>query len=149
MNAILEPWYQKYSQKKGKNYMDDIGIATLLTETALHLQMIHDLFYLLAAHSLHLKLSKSVFMQDQMDFLGVQINKDGVTVDPAKGAGLQEYPRELHNLKQVWGFLGRVGYHHMFCKNFSTLTEPLTKLTKKDAPFIWGKEQWDAQEAII
>ena len=36
----------------------------------------------------------------------------------------------------------------MFCKNFSTLTEPLTKLTKKDAPFIWGKEQ-DAQEAII
>ena len=37
----------------------------------------------------------------------------------------------------------------MFCKNFSTLAEPLTKLTKKDAPFVWGKEQCDAQEAII
>ena len=71
MNAILEPWYQKYGQKKGKNYMDDIGIATLLMETALHLQMIHNLFLILAAHGLHLKLSKSVFMQDQMDFLGV------------------------------------------------------------------------------
>ena len=37
----------------------------------------------------------------------------------------------------------------MFCKNFSTLAEPLIRLTKKDAPFVWGKEQRDAQEAII
>ena len=144
MNAILEPWYQKYGRKKGKNYMDNIGIATLLTETVLHIQMVHDLFFILAAHGLHLKLSKSVFMQDQMDFLGVRINKDGVTVDPAKVAGLREYPRELHNLKQVRGFLGCAGYHRMFCKKFSTLAEPLTKLTKKDAPFVWGKEQRDA-----
>ena len=84
-----------------------------------------------------------------MDFLGVHINKDGVTVDPAKVAGLREYPRELHNIKQVRGFLGCAGYHCMFCKNFSTIAEPLTRLTKKDAPFVWGKEQRDAQETII
>ena len=29
------------------------------------------------------------------------------------------------------------------------LAEPLTKLTKKDTPFVWGKEQHDTQEAII
>ena len=29
------------------------------------------------------------------------------------------------------------------------LAEPLTKLTKKDTPFVWGKEQRDTQEAII
>ena len=94
--------------------MDDIGIATLLTETALHIQMVHDLFFILAAHGLHLKLSKLVFMQEQMDFLGIRINKNGVTVDPAKVAGLREYPRKLHNLKQVRGFLGCAGYHRMF-----------------------------------
>ena len=129
--------------------MDNIGIATLLTETVLHIQMVHDLFFILAAHGLHLKLSKLVFMQEQMDFLGVRINKNGVTVNPAKVVGLHKYPRELHNLKQVQGFLGCAGYHCMFCKNFETLAEPLTKLTKKDAPFVWGKEQRDAQEAII
>jgi hypothetical protein len=99
MNAILEPWYQKYGRKEGKNYMDDIAIATLLKDKARHIAMIHDLFYILAAHGLHLKLSKSVFLQPQIDFLGVHINKDGVTVDPAKLAGLCEYPQILHILK--------------------------------------------------
>jgi hypothetical protein len=71
MNAILEPWYKKYGRKKGKNYMNNIAIATLISKTALHIAMVHDLFLILAAHGLHLKLSKSVFMQPQMDFLGV------------------------------------------------------------------------------
>ena len=30
MNHILEPWYKKYRRKEGSNYMDDIGIGTLL-----------------------------------------------------------------------------------------------------------------------
>ena len=71
MNHILEPWYKKYGRKKGKNYMDDIGIGTLLSEMDLHINMINDLFDILAEHGLHLKLSKSVFMQPQMDFLGI------------------------------------------------------------------------------
>jgi hypothetical protein len=37
----------------------------------------------------------------------------------------------------------------MFCKNFSIIAAPLFHLTKKDAPFIWGKEQQDTQETII
>jgi hypothetical protein len=79
--------------------MDNIGISTLLVDKAIHIEMIHDLFNILAAHGLHLKLSKSIFLQPQMDFLRVQISKDGITVDPAKVAGLREYPRVLYNLK--------------------------------------------------
>ena len=139
MNAALKLWYQKYGRKKGKNYMDDIAIATLLTEIDLHIAMVDDLFDILAAHGLHLKLLKSVFLQPQMDFLGIHINKNGVTVNPAKIAGLWDYPRTLHTLKQVRGFLGCTGYHHMFCKDFSTIA----------APFVWGKEQQEAQETII
>jgi hypothetical protein len=37
----------------------------------------------------------------------------------------------------------------MFCKNFSIIAAPLFRLTKKDAPFVWGKEQQNAQETII
>ena len=62
MNAILELWYQKYGRKEGKNYMDDIAIATLLKHKDKHIAMVHDLFHILAAHGLHLKLSKSVFL---------------------------------------------------------------------------------------
>ena len=84
MNYALEPWYKKHGCKEGKNYMDDIGISTKLKDIDKHIEMIHDLFNIMKEHGLHLKLSKSIFMQPQMDFLGVQINKDRVTIDLAK-----------------------------------------------------------------
>jgi len=102
MNGILKELY-KHFEKKGvleiwrilQNYMDDCGIGTLLKDFNLHVDIIHFLFDLLARHGLHLKLSKSVFIQPQMDFLGVQISKDGATVDPAKVTGLRDYPCKL------------------------------------------------------
>ena len=120
--------------------MDDIGIATLTSEIDLHVNMVDDLFDILAAHRLHLKLSKSVFMQPQMDFLGMRINKDGVTIDPAKIAGITDWPEEIHNLKGVRTILGVIGYHRMFIPRFSFIAAPLTRLTGKDVPFEWTEE---------
>jgi len=65
-----------------------------------------------------------------MDFLGVRISKDSVTVDPAKIAGLAEYPCNIINLWQARGFLGVAGYHRMFVKNFSTITTPIMLRSK-------------------
>jgi len=145
MNSILKELY-KHFEKKGihdiwrilQNDMDDCGIGTLLKDYKLHVKIIHFLFDLLARHGLHLKLSKSVFMQPQMDFLGVWISKEGATVDPAKVAGLRDYPRILKDKQQVRGFLGVARYHRMFCPNFSIIAAPLTALTGKDVPFEWG-----------
>ena len=156
MNGILEELY-KHFERKGihniqqifKNYMDDCGIGTLCKDLAMHIEIIHFLFNLLAKHGLHLKLSKSVFLQLQMDFLRVRISKDGVTVDPAKVTGLHDYPRDILNLRQARGFLGVAGYHRMFCKNFSIIAAPITKLTGKDIPFEWGPAQCEAQDKII
>jgi len=132
-----------------KNYMDDFGLGTLLKDINIHIEMIHFLFDLLAKHGLHLKLSKSIFMQPQMDFLGVRISKNGVTVDPAKIARLAEYPCNIINLRQARGFLEVAGYHCIFVKNFSTIAAPITRLTGKDIPFEWGPEQLKAQNKII
>jgi hypothetical protein len=129
--------------------MDDIGTATLLSELNLHIAMIHDLFDILTEHGLYLKLSKSIFMQPQMNFLGVRISKEGVTVNPAKIASLKEWPRHLKNLREVRGFLGVAGYHRMFVPGFSKIAAPITKLTGKGVPFVWGPEQQDAQNKII
>ena len=137
MNHILEPWYKKYGRKKGKNYMDDIGIGTLLSKIDLHINMVDDLFNILAEHGLHLKLSKSVFMQPQMDFLGVRINREGVSIDPAKIAGIADWPEELTTVKQVYAVLGVCSYHRMHIPHFSFIAAPLTRLTGKDVPFVW------------
>jgi len=121
--------------------MDDFRLGTLLKDLPLHIEITHFLFDLLVEHSLHLKLSKSIFMQPQMDFLGVRILKHGTTINPAKIAGIAEYPRNLLNLRQARGFLGITGYHRMFIKNFSTIAAPITRLTSKGIPFKWGQEQ--------
>jgi hypothetical protein len=129
--------------------MDDIGIATLSSERDLHIAMIHDLFDILAEHGLHLKLSKSTFMQPQMNFLGIRISKDGVTVDPVKIAGLKDWPRHLKNLREARGFLGVAGYHRMFVPGFLKIAAPITKLMGKGVPFVLGPEQQEAQNKII
>ena len=128
-NKIMEAIYRKFSAKGQqclKNYMDDFGLGTMLADLDFHIEIIHFLFNLLAEHSLHLKLSKSIFIEPQMDFLGVQISKHGATIDPAKIARITEYPRNLLNLRQARGFLGITGYHRMFVKNFSIITAPIT-----------------------
>ena len=153
MNSILKELYEHF-KKKGileiwhilQNYMDDCSIGTLLKDFALHIKIIHFLFDLLVQYGLYLKLSKLVFMQLQMDFLGVWISKDGAMVNPASVAGLRDYPHKLKDKRQVCGFLGVTGYHHMFCPNFSIIATPLTALTRKDVPFEWGPKQKEAQE---
>jgi len=151
-NKIMEKVYQKFGSighKCLKNYMDDFRLGTKLKDLPLHIKITHFLFDLLAEHSLHLKLSKSIFMQPQMDFLGVCISKHSATIDLAKIAGIAEYPCNLINLRQARGFLGITRYHRMFIKNFSTIAAPITRLTSKGVPFGWGQEQQAAQEQII
>jgi len=86
----------------------------------------HNLFDLLAAAGLHLKLSKSVFMQPQMDFLGVRISKKGATIDPTKIAGISDWPEEIKTLKGARSFIGVAGYHRMFIPGFSQIAAPIT-----------------------
>jgi len=151
-NKIMEAIYRKFGAKGRqclKNYMDDFGLGTMLKDLDFHIEIIHFLFDLLAEHGLYLKLSKSIFMQPQIDFLGVRISKHSATIDPAKIAGIAEYPCTLLNLRQARGFLGITGYHRIFVKNFSIIAAPITRLTSKDVPFKWGPKQQAAQEEII
>jgi len=143
-NKIMEAVYRKFGAKGRqclKNYMDDFRLGTMLKDLDFHIEIINFLFNLLAEHGLHLKLSKSIFMQPQMDFLGIQISKYGATIDPAKIAGITKYPCNILNLRQARGFLGVTGYHRMFIKNFSIIAAPITQLTGKDIPFKWGPKQ--------
>jgi hypothetical protein len=36
-----------------------------------------------------------------MDFLGMQLNQNGITIDPRKIKGLTDWPRILKNVKEV------------------------------------------------
>jgi len=144
MNLMLEELYDHF-EKKGihnirkifQSYMDNCGLGTKLKDIKLHIKILHFAFNLLAKNGLHLKLSKSIFMKPTMDFLGVRLTKDGATVDPAKIAGIADWPENITTLKGARSFVGVLGYHRMFIARFSSITAPITRLFRKDIPFEW------------
>ncbi len=67
---------------------------------------------------------------------------EGVRPDPNITKAKQwSPPTDVSEIRQ---FLGLVSYYRCFIKNFMKLTDPLTKLTRKDTPFRWSLE---AQES--
>ncbi|XP_073152831.1 uncharacterized protein [Henckelia pumila] len=65
--------------------------------------------------------------------------KDGVEVDPSKVQAVKDWsvPRSASEIRS---FLGLADYYRKFIKGFSSITVPLTALTKKNANFIWKPE---------
>ena len=52
------------------------------------------------------------------------------------------------DLSEVRAFLGTVSVVRVFIQDFAWLAHPLTSLTQKEAPFIFGPKQISAQEAL-
>ena len=71
-----------------------------------------------------------------MRFLGHVVSGNGVAVDPAKVAVIQDWDRPK-NVTNVRSFLGLAGYYRRFIKDFSMIVSPLTELTKKNQMFTW------------
>jgi hypothetical protein len=55
----------------------------------------------------------------------------------------------LHNLFEVQQYLGFCNYYQQFIQKYSKKVEPLTRLTKKDEPFLWQSEKQLAFETMI
>ncbi|KAI9077622.1 hypothetical protein K1719_040397 [Acacia pycnantha] len=52
---------------------------------------------------------------------------------------------------EIRSFLGLAGYYRRFIRDFSRLALPLTKLTRKNQPFIWGddcEESFEYEERL-
>ena len=57
-------------------------------------------------------------------------------MDPCKIEAVMNW-EEPTSMMEIRSFLGLAGYYRRFIKGFSQISLPLTKLTRKDAPFVW------------
>ena len=116
--------------------MDDILIATT-NNLPCHHQVVHKVLDLMEFESYFLKPSKCSFEQDHMEYLGIVVSGDSLTIDLSKIEGISHWPHELKNLRQVCSTLGVLDYQCPFICDYATLACPLTNLLKKDTPFLW------------
>ncbi|OMJ09126.1 Transposon Tf2-8 polyprotein [Smittium culicis] len=86
---------------------------------------------------------KCRFGVSEVELVGFICDEHGRRPTGSNISKVIEWPRPK-NLTQVRGFLGMCGFYRIWIPNFSSLAEPLYRLTKKTQPFIWGEPQDNA-----
>ena len=97
-------------------------------------------FRKLLESGLKLNLSKCVFGVTEIVYAGHLISNNGVSLVQNKVAAIVNISKPK-SVSEVKSFLGMVSYCNKFIKDYSTISEPIRRLTRKNQVFVWGKEQ--------
>ena len=128
--------------------MDDILIATK-NNIEQHREIVDAVLDLLAKESYFLCPTKCVFEQTSIEYLGVIVDGNKLSIAPTKAESLRDWPRTLTKVKDVRSILGVLGYQRPFIPHYADIAKPLTDLTKKDRPFIWTPQCPQALDTLI
>jgi hypothetical protein len=113
-------------------YLDDVLIySDNLTQYRQHVKLILER---MKEVGLTLKASKCEFHTYRTEYLGYIITPTGISMDPEKVKAIEEW-KEPTNIKGVQSFLGFANFYRRFVQDFSKITAPLTKLTRKDTRY--------------
>jgi len=94
----------------------------------------------LKENKLFLHLEKCEFYKQRIEYLGLVILENKVSMDPVKVAGVREWPTP-ENKTDVQAFLGFVNFYWRFIWDFSAKARPLFDLTRSEQVWTWsGKE---------
>src|SRR5258705_5333617 len=112
-----------------------------------HQWIAHQVLYTLREWRLFLKPEKCKFEQKEVEYLGLVILKDHVTMDPMKVHGVMEWPTPM-KVKEVQSFLGFMNFYWKFICDFSNIAHPLYALTHKTQWWVWGPTKQEAFDAL-
>ena len=126
-------------------YMDDIIVISQDVPT--HFERLRHVLDRLRSANLKLKLSKCVFLQTTIKYLGHTVTEHGISPLTDKVEAVYNFPVPK-NVEEIRSFLGLVGFYRSFIKDFSRIAAPLNRLLSKSVPFEWGKEQQDAYTSL-
>ena len=115
--------------------LDDVIVYSTTPEE--HVRHVRTILAVLRQHKLYAKIQKCEFDKEEMTFVGFQVSKSGIGLDLAKVAAILDWPPPK-NLKEVQSFLGFSNFYRKFILHYSSLTSPLTSLTRKGVRFLWS-----------
>ena len=83
---------------------------------------------------LNLRRDKCHLVFEELDFLGLRFNAEGVALDPSKVKAIRDFPVPTR-AAEVKRLCGMAAYAARFVKNLAKLLSPLNMLTKKGSEF--------------
>ena len=120
-------------------YLDDLLVFSDTPQQ--HLQDLATVFQILHAHNLRISLSKCVFCQPQIEFLGHLITPQGVSPPSGRVQAICEFPQPISS-DGLRRFLGMIGFYRRMVPHFADTAVPLTELIRLQPK---SKElEWDA-----
>ena len=141
MNDIL----REYLDVIAVGILDDVIIFS--ENPSDHAKHVRSILQVLRDNQLYAKIEKCEFDKDSMTFVGYMVSKEGIGMDPSKVAAILDWPTPK-NIKEVQSFLGFANFYRKFILHYSTLTTPLTSLTRKGVKFSWSSQADEAFRAL-
>ena len=117
-------------------YLDDVIVLGKTIEE--HLSNLEKVLTRISEVGLTLKPTKCHFLCPEVCYLGHIVSADGVRTDPTKVSQVLSWPKP-GNLEELRSFLGLASYYRRFIHGYASITEPLTRLTRKDSVFQWDE----------
>ena len=110
-----------------------------------HTEILCKILKLLTSMGMQISVEKSCFCQASLEYLGFKLNWMGYKPLPSQVDGILriQLPK---NVKQVRGFLGMINFIKNDIIRRAEICEPITRLTRKNVKFVWGKEQEAAMQ---
>jgi len=101
----------------------------------------------LKENKLFLRPEKCEFYKQRIEYLGLVISENKVSMDLVKVAGVREWPTP-ENKTDIQAFLGFVNFYQRFIRDFSAKAQPLFDLTRSEQVWMWGEREQAAFEDL-
>ena len=118
-------------------YIDDI-LITGKTRVE-HLWNLAAVLQKLREHGLWIKKEKCEFLQPIVEYLGHNIDAEGLHALKSKVEAITKAPIP-RNVQELRLFLGLLNYYGHFIPNLASILHPLNELLKKDSEWVWSSE---------
>lgn len=118
-------------------YIDDLLIFSKTKEE--HLKHLELVLERLEEHELYIGKNKCAFMQESVEFLGLKISKNGISIEEDKKKAIKDWPKPS-SISEIRSFIGLLQFFRRFIRRFSEIAAPLTNLTRKNS----GIQHWDS-----
>ena len=148
------PTFQRYMNETFSRMSGERKLVIFMDDVIVHGKTRHELMTRICEflqtckdENLCLKISKSTFETQEVDFLGYKIKSGQYSPCPIKTEAIKDWPTPT-NLKELCSFIGFCNFYRMFIANFSQIAHPLQTLTKKDQEYVWGEMQKQAFEEL-